>query len=57
MKTITLTTQQIEDVLYCIEGHIITCEEFNQNDEFDVRVEPFKELRECILRQVQNDRN
>lgn len=57
MKTITLTTQQIEDVLYCIEGHIITCEEFNQNDEFDIRVEPFKELRESILRQVQNDRN
>ena len=55
MKTITLTTQQIEDILYCIEGHIITCEEFNQNDEFDIRVKPFKELRENILRQV-NDR-
>lgn len=52
MNFIELTDEQLRDLIYCIEGHIITCENYNQGDEFDVKIAPFERLREDILHQV-----
>lgn len=52
MNFIELTDQQVVDLIYCIEGHIITCEKYNQGDEFDINTVPFDKLREDILNQV-----
>lgn len=52
MNFIELTDQEIEDLIYCIECHIITLENYNQSDEYDVATTPFENLRKDILRQV-----
>lgn len=55
MNFIELTDEQIKDLIYCIEGHIISCENYNQGDEYDVDIRPFEQLREKILDQVINN--
>lgn len=57
MNSLELTDEQIVDLIYCIEGHIISCEKYNQGDEFDINIGPFGRLHKDILDQIVNQPN
>lgn len=50
-----LTDQQLEDLIYCIRGHIIACEEYNMRDEYDINTLPFERLHYDILNIIQKE--
>lgn len=52
MTFIELSDEQIVDLIYCIQGHIIACEKYNQGDEFDINTGPFERLHRDILDQI-----